>query len=185
MAATLVVCIATAAYSVSLQFLTGVDLIRRAKPTRGLRISVTAAAIAIYLVVALPFGDHLINAASNALSLMLFLLVPWTAVNLTDYFFVRRGEYAITDIFTPHGVYGGWSWRGIAAYFLGFAAMVPFAVLPLYTGPLGELLGGIDISWLAGLLVSALTYYLFTRNLDPTGERTAVDASNRRLGIEG
>lgn len=184
-AATLVVCIATAAYSVSLQFLTGVDLIRRVKPTRGLRISVTAAAIAIYLVVALPFGDHVINAASNALSLMLFLLVPWTAVNLTDYFFVRRGEYAITDLFTALGVYGGWSWRGIAAYFLGFAAMVPFAVLPLYTGPLGELLGGIDISWLAGLLVSALTYYLFTRNLDLTGERTAVDASNHRLGIEG
>jgi nucleobase:cation symporter-1, NCS1 family len=180
-AATLVVCTATAAYSVTLQFLTGVDLVKRVKPTRNLRIVVTAATIAIYLFVALPFGDHVINAASNALSLMLFLLVPWTAVNLTDYFFVRRGEYAITDLFTPNGVYGGWSWRGIVAYFLGFAAMVPFAVLPFFTGRIGEWLGGIDISWLAGLLVASVAYFVFTRGLDRSAERTAVNESDAQL----
>jgi purine-cytosine permease-like protein len=180
-AATLIVCTATAAYSVTLQFLTGVDLVKRVRPSRSRRIAVTAATIAIYLLVALPFGDHVINAASNALSLMLFLLVPWTAVNLTDYFFVRRGEYAITDLFTPRGVYGGWSWRGIAAYFLGFAAMVPFAVLPFYTGPIGAFLGGIDISWLAGLVVAALVYYTFTRSEDRTDEAQAVRVSNAEL----
>ncbi|WP_083166066.1 purine-cytosine permease family protein [Mycobacterium aquaticum] len=180
-AATLIVCTATAAYSVALQFLTGVDLVKRVRPTRALRIAVTAATIAIYLLVALPFGDHVINAASNALSLMLFLLVPWTAVNLTDYFFVRRGEYAITDLFTPAGVYGGWSWRGIVAYFAGFAAMVPFAVLPFFTGSLGSLLGGIDISWLAGLLVASALYYAFTRNLDRSAEHAAITHSDTML----
>lgn len=180
-AATLVVCTATAAYSVSLQFLTGVDLVKRVEPTRALRIAVTVATIAIYLLVALPFGDHVINAASIALSLMLFLLVPWTAVNLTDYFFVRHGDYAITDLFSPDGVYGRWSWRGTAAYALGFAAMVPFAVLPFYKGPLAQLLGGIDVSWLAGLVVAALTYYLFSRSLDPARERSAVDHSDAQL----
>jgi NCS1 family nucleobase:cation symporter-1 len=180
-AATLVVCTATAAYSVALQFLTGVDLVRRITPSRQLRIAVTAATIAIYLLVALPFGDHVINAASNALSLMLFLLVPWTAVNLTDYFFVRRGEYAITDLFTPAGVYGGWSWRGIVAYFAGFAAMVPFAVLPFFTGPLGALLGGIDVSWLAGLIVASLLYFVFSRSLNLDAERAAVVDSESTL----
>ncbi|MGW4100270.1 purine-cytosine permease family protein [Mycobacterium sp. NPDC004974] len=183
-AATLIVCIATAAYSVTLQFLTGADLVRRFRPSRTLRIAVTAATIVFYLVVALPFGDHVINAASNALSLMLFLLVPWTAVNLTDYFFVRRGEYAITDLFTPDGVYGGWSWRGIAAYFLGFAAMIPFAVLPFFTGTFGALLGGIDISWLAGLTVSAVAYYTFSRNLDLTRELAAIQRSEGSLDAQ-
>lgn len=181
-AATLIVCTATAAYSVALQFLTGVDFVKKVRPTRSLRITVTAATIAIYLLVALPFGDHVINAASNALSLMLFLLVPWTAVNLTDYFFVRRGEYAITDLFTARGVYGAWSWRGIVAYFAGFAAMVPFAVLPFFTGPIGNLLGGIDISWLAGLLVASALYFAFSRNLDRTVERSAVAQSDAELG---
>jgi nucleobase:cation symporter-1, NCS1 family len=181
-AATLIVCIATAAYSVALQFLTGVDLVKGFKPTPALRIVITAATIAIYLLVALPFGDRVINAASNALSLMLFLLVPWTAVNLTDYFFVRRGQYAITDLFTPHGVYGGWAWRGIVAYFAGFAAMVPFAVLPFFTGPVGALLGGIDISWLAGLVTAAALYYAFSRGVDRTAERAAVGRSDAELG---
>jgi nucleobase:cation symporter-1, NCS1 family len=180
-AGTLVVCTGTAAYSVSLQFLTGIDLTRRVTPSRALRIGVTVATIAIYLVVALPFGDHVINAASNALSLMLFLLVPWTAVNLTDYFFVRRGEYAITDLFSPDGIYGRWSLRGIAAYFLGFAAMIPCAVLPFYEGPIGAALGGIDLSWLAGLLVASGTYLAFTRNLDRADEVDAVHASDATL----
>ena len=48
----------------------------------------------------------------NSLTLMLYLLVPWTALNLVDFFFVRRGHYAITDIFRPDGVYGAWSMPG-------------------------------------------------------------------------
>ena len=180
-AATLVVCIATAAYSVTLQFLTGADLITRITPTRRLRITVTVATIVIYLLVALPFGDHVVNAASNALSLMLFLLVPWTAVNLTDYFFVRRGHYAITELFIPAGVYGRWSWLGLLAYFLGFAAMVPFAVLPFYTGPIGAWLGKVDVSWLAGLAVSATSYFLVSRGLDQAAERQAAHDSGTRL----
>ena len=167
-AATLVVGIATAAYSVSLQVLTGVDLVRRVNPTRSLRIIVTSLTIAVYLVVALPFGNHVVDAASDALSVLLFLLVPWTAVNLVDYFFVRRGDYLIGDVFSPKGMYGGWSWRGLAAYLIGVGAMVPFAALPFCTGPLSALWGGIDISWLPGLVAAALTYVVLTRHQDPT-----------------
>ncbi|MDF3336916.1 cytosine permease [Mycolicibacterium septicum] len=180
-AATLIVCIATAAYSVTLQFLTGVDLVKRITPSRGLRVAITAGVIGVYVIVALPFGDHVINIASNALTLMLFLLVPWTAVNLTDFFFVRRGQYAITDLFSPRGVYGRWAWRGIAAYFLGFATMIPFAVLPFYTGPIGAWLGGIDISWLAGLAASALLYFVFSRGQDRSAELGAVANSETVL----
>jgi len=34
---------------------------------------------------------------TNLLSLLLYLLVPWTAVNLVDFFLVRKGHYAITE----------------------------------------------------------------------------------------
>jgi purine-cytosine permease-like protein len=176
-AATLIVCIATAAYSITLQFLTGIDLVKRVNPSRKLRVTITVGVISLYIIVALPFGDYVINIASNALTLMLFLLVPWTAVNLTDYFFVRRGEYAIADIFSPQGAYGGWSWRGIAAYVLGFLTMVPFAVLPFFTGPIGAWLGGIDISWLVGLLTASLLYFAFTRRQDRSAEHSAVSES--------
>jgi len=44
-----------------------------------------------------------VNAVLDSLTLMLYLLVPWTALNLVDFFFVRHGHYAITDIFRPDG----------------------------------------------------------------------------------
>ena len=64
----------------------------------------------------------------DSLTLMLYLLVPWTALNLVDFFFVRHGHYAITDIFHPSGVYRRWGWRGLTAYAVGFACEIPFMV---------------------------------------------------------
>ena len=81
-----------------------------------------------------PAAERRGHAVLNSLTLMLYLLVPWTALNLVDFFFVRRGHYAITDIFRPDGVYGAWGWRGLTAYFVGFAAEIPFMVLPPIAG---------------------------------------------------
>ena len=128
-----------------------------------------------------------VSAVLNSLTLMLYLLVPWTALNLVDFFFVRRGHYAITDIFRPDGVYGAWGWRGLTAYFAGFAAEIPFMVLPpiagfSYTGYFpGHLTNGVDYSWLVGLAVSGLVYLLLSRSLDLAAEQSAIDASEREL----
>ena len=67
---------------------------------------------------------------------MLYLLVPWTAINLTDFYFVRRGHYAVTHLFTPTGIYGRWRRQGLLAYGLGFAISLPFVVIPDLAVPL-------------------------------------------------
>ena len=89
---------------------------------------------------------------------MLYLLAPWTAVNLTDYFFVRRGHYAIADLFTPNGIYGAWSWRGMTAFIAGVLAEIPFVVLPFFVGPAAKAMGEVDIAFIVGLLVSGVVY---------------------------
>jgi purine-cytosine permease-like protein len=114
--------------------------------------------------------------------------VPWTAANLVDFFFVRRGHYAITDLFDPRGIYGAWGWRGLTAYFVGFACEIPFMVLPdlgglHYTGPLAEQLSGVDVAWLVGLGVSGVVYLLLTRSLDLSRERAAEASSDRELAV--
>src|SRR5450631_1244796 len=99
------------------------------------------------------------------LTIMLYLLVPWTSINLIDYFFVRRGQYAITQFSVPHGIYGAWGARGLAAYFAGFCAALPFFVLPdIYMGPAARALGGVDVGWLVGLLVSGAVYLWLARS---------------------
>lgn len=85
------------------------------------------------------------------------------------------------------GVYGVWGWRGLTAYFAGFLAEIPFMMLPsiggfTYTGYVpGHLTNGVDYSWLVGLMVSGLVYWLLSRSLDVTGEQAAIDASEREL----
>jgi cytosine/uracil/thiamine/allantoin permease len=103
-------------------------------------------------------------------------------VSLVDYFFVRRGRYAITQLFEPRGIYGAWGSRGLLAYGLGFLATLPFFVLPdVYTAPAARALGGVDIGWLVGLIVAGGTYYLLARTLDLSSEAAAIRESENAL----
>jgi nucleobase:cation symporter-1, NCS1 family len=89
----------------------------------------------------------------------------------TDYFFVRRGHYAIADLFTPNGIYGAWSWHGLTAFLAGIAAETPFVVLPFYVGPVAEVMGEVDIAFIVSLMASGVVYVVLTRSLDVSHER--------------
>jgi nucleobase:cation symporter-1, NCS1 family len=122
------------------------------------------------LVGALAASQNFLANFENFLLLVLYLFIPWTAVNLIDYFVVRSGHYAIAEIFDPHGIYGRWGWRGIVSYLVGFAAMVPFFSTGLYTGPIAEALGGADLSLFIGLPVAGGLYWLLARTIDVESE---------------
>jgi purine-cytosine permease-like protein len=116
------------------------------------------------------------------LSLLLYLFTPWTAINLVDFYVVRRGHYSIREIFNPAGIYGRWNWRGLTAYVIGFIAMVPFFSTGLYTGPIARVLGGADIAMLVGLPVAAGVYLLACRSIDMEHERRHAAAAD--LGLD-
>ena len=103
-----------------------------------------------------------VGAVYGSLTLMLYLLVPWTATNLIDFFFVRRGHYAITDLFRIDGIYGVWAWRGLVAYAVGFAVEIPFMYIynlftfkTYYEGPFAKDLNNVDIAWIVGLIATS------------------------------
>jgi purine-cytosine permease-like protein len=118
--------------------------------------------------------------------LILYLFIPWTAVNLVDYYVVRRGHYAVAEIFNPHGISGRWGWRGIVAYLVGFGAMVPFFSTPSFTGPVAKAMDGADLSLFVGLPIAGGLYYLLARSIDVDaearlahGEAEALEAAAR------
>lgn len=158
------------AYSGMLTVVTAIDSVRSISPTRNLRIVTIIALTVVWLALSLALTNAT-ESLNTALLIMLYLLVPWTAVNLTDYFFVRRGHYVIADLFTPAGVYGAWPWRGILAFVIGILAEIPFMDLPFFVGPAAKAMGGVDIAFLVGLLVSGIGYLIFTRSLDLSPER--------------
>ena len=171
-------------YAAALELITIADSFVKVRPTRNLRIvACTIIGLAGLLGAELSTGDFLASFGSF-LVILLYVLVPWTSVNLVDYYFVRRGHYAIGQIFVVDGLYGNWGWRGLTAYTAGIVAMVPFVVTTWWVGPLAELIGGIDIALFVGLAVSAVVYALLARSLNTAHEIAVAQEELDTAGIQ-
>ncbi len=184
----LVITMGLCAYSGALTVLTGatsLGVVQEARKDRtGLRAAVTVVLAVVWALIALPL--HNVNSTVNNLVLLVYyVLLPWTSINLFDYFFVRRGRYAIMDLDRPNGIYGAWSWRGITAYLIGLACVVPFVNLTFFQGWAVKPLNGVDLSWVVGITVSTLVYFAFTRSLNLSGDKQAIAESNAELQALG
>ena len=67
------------------------------------------------------------------------------------------------------GVYwrnGGVNWRALVSLFLGMAAAMMWIdaafYVPSYTGPLSSATGGADFSWLVGIIVGGVAYWILS-----------------------
>ncbi|WP_443692364.1 purine-cytosine permease family protein [Pseudomonas protegens] len=168
-------------YGAMLTGISAIDGFKSIKPNLKSRVcGIVLVAVVIFLI-AMNIPESYLGSFNTFVLLMLYFLVPWTAVNLADFYLVRKGRYAISDIFNHAGIYGRWSSAGLLAYFLGLLAMVPFMSLSFYQGPLSQALGGADIAFVIGLAVAGLVYWGLTRNLDLEAERLAIQASEQQL----
>jgi NCS1 family nucleobase:cation symporter-1 len=92
--------------------------------------------------------------------LLLYVLVPWTAINLADYYFLRHGVYDVAAFFLRDGgIYGRVNTVAVVCYVLGTLVQLPFVASPLYTGSAARAMGGVDLSWVVGLAFTAPVYY--------------------------
>ncbi len=168
-------------YGASLTLLSVIDSLRPARPTVARRVVTLLGAALTSSAIALVTTEHFVAGFGEFLAVLLYLFTPWTAINLVDFYLVRKGHYSVREIFNPHGLYGRWNWRGLLAYGVGFIAMIPFFSTDAYQGPVAAALGGADIAMLVGLPVSALVYLLACRSLDLPAERLAVAAADAGL----
>jgi NCS1 nucleoside transporter family len=182
----LVSVIALNLYSGSLAMLAAVDT---ATPVKA---SITTRAIAIGVILVLGTAgslllpENFLGSYNVFLVILLYSLVPWTAINLVDFFFVRRGDYAILEIFKPRGIYGAWNWRGLVSYVVGIGVMIPFFAIfngadEVFVGPVARALEGADISLFVGLPVSAALYWILCQNMDLSEEHRLATAEASEL----
>ena len=158
-------------YTGAFQILALANMWRRLTASAALRIVPFLAVMAGGTVIAVLGYRSFVANLANFLDVLLLIFVPWSAVNLTDFFVVRHGWFHVPSFFTPHGRYGRYDWRGLAAYATGLLAEIPFISQAYYTGPLVKDLGGADISWLVGFAVSAALYLTVVRAWPaPAGE---------------
>jgi NCS1 family nucleobase:cation symporter-1 len=149
------------AYTGSFQVLAFGSMWRRFKAESvAVRLIPFLCVMVVGVVVACLGYQQFVNNLSNFLDVLLVLFIPWSAVNLADYFLVRHGNYDVPSFFTASGTYGRFAWRGLLAYVIGLGVEWPFVSQPDYSGPLVKPLGGADVSWLVGWFVAATVYLL-------------------------
>ncbi|WJM95165.1 cytosine permease [Pseudomonas defluvii] len=168
-------------YGAMLTSISAIDSFRKVTPSLKIRVSGIAIIAAIVFIVALAIPESYLGSFNTFILLMLYFLVPWTAVNLVDFYGVRKGHYVISEIFNPNGIYGAWGKAGLSAYGIGLLAMVPFMSLSFYTGPAAAALGGADIAFAVGLLVTGVIYARLCRTLDLNTEQRLLAANDRQL----
>ncbi len=169
-------------YGASLTLLSVADSLRPTPPSKLKRVVTLALSALVATSLAFGASHDFIAKFSDFLAVLLYLFTPWTAINLVDFYIVRRGHYSVREIFNARGMYGRWNWRGLLAYGVGFVVMIPFFSTDLYTGPVAAALGRADIAMLVGLPISALVYLVACRSLDVETDRRRAFAAD--LGLD-
>jgi NCS1 family nucleobase:cation symporter-1 len=159
------------------------DSIRPVQPSRQVRIYGILTMFFLVWGIAQFVGiDRFNTFYGNVLIFLAYLFTPWTAINLVDYFFVRRGLYSVREIFNPNGIYGRWGWRGQTAYIVSIVVMMPFMVTTPFTGFIAKAWSSVDYSIFIGLPLAAGIYLLLSRSLDLKSERELVEAEGLVFG---
>ncbi|WP_298838458.1 purine-cytosine permease family protein [Clostridium sp.] len=133
-----------------------------------LKMKVTSKVRAIFILIIVCAGSIIeITGQGSFISLfksfILFIsyfLIPWTSINLLDFYLLRHGKYSVKDMFDVDGIYGKFNKITLIAYIVAVIVEIPFMNSTLYVGPICTALNGADISWLLGLIIPVFLYYL-------------------------
>ncbi len=120
------------------------------------------------------FKGNFYTDLSGFLDYIVVWLGPWFGIIIVDYL-LRRGRYDVNSLAaTRGGVYwrdGGFNWKALLSLGLGmFAAMMWIDAafyVPSYTGPISNSTNGADFSWLFGLIVAGVVYFLLSYSSVP------------------
>ena len=129
-------------------------------PTAKSRAVLSLIVLAACCVVAVFASADFIGHFVDMVLVLLVVLVPWTAINLIDFYVIHKGDYDIQSIFkVDGGIYGRYNPQALLAYAVGIVVQIPFMNTPLYVGPISEHINGADLSWLVGLVITSPLYW--------------------------
>jgi nucleobase:cation symporter-1, NCS1 family len=146
----------------------------RSELTRGVFTAVLAIAGGL---VGTIVSAHFITNLINFITFLLYMLVPWTAINLADFYLIKKGHYDVEQILSVNGIYGRLNWRAIGVYVVAALAEVPFMNSVIHEGSIAKAMGGADIAWVVGLLAAAALYLALSR------QSPAVPAGHGELAV--
>jgi purine-cytosine permease-like protein len=149
-------------------YASGLDLAAIVPNARRVHATLLTSVLAIALVF---LGTFALNAVDSITAMTLVLngvAAPWVVVNLLGFLVARRKRYDPHDLQAfNEGRRGGrywftrgWNLRAVGAWAAGSAFGLLAVTTDLYTGPLANLAGGVDLSLAGSALVAAAVYLI-------------------------
>jgi purine-cytosine permease-like protein len=129
-------------------------------------VGIAGYVVTIYFIFAPSFA----KAFDNWMISLLMWMSPWAGVVLADFYIKRQSQIDTAELYKAPDVsaYGDINWSGIIAFAAGLIAgwSVEDGLVPALQGPISTgLLGGADLSWLVGIVVSGGLYLALGRRV--------------------
>jgi purine-cytosine permease-like protein len=153
-------------YGASLSFITAIQTFAgKWIPSKNTRIFLSIFVLILSTGTALWASSSFISYFLNFIFALLFILIPWVVINLMDFYYINKKRYDIDSIFDENGgKYGKYNVKTLAAYFIGIVVQIPFLTNSFFTGTFANIIPDVDISWIVGMLVTAVIYYLLNQS---------------------
>ncbi len=150
-------------YGLFMSITTIIEPFGNVKITTKVRIAIILIGAILVALIGSYAGENFWAFYTNFLAIILYFLIPWTSINLVDFYFIRHGHYSVKDMYDPKGMYKKWNGSTLVIYFLTVLIEIPFVSQTFYVGPIAEMLGGGEIAWIVGGIFAAVVYYLVNR----------------------
>jgi NCS1 family nucleobase:cation symporter-1 len=136
-------------------------------PLRRIPAAIVVGVIGTGLTIYLVLSTSLLDAVNLMLQFLVIVSAPTMAVFVTDVV-LRRNRYDGVELFDDgrgarFWYTGGWSIPGVGAVVVGGIATALCLSTTVWTGPISEALGYIDLSVPVGMVVAASLYALLLR----------------------
>lgn len=129
---------------------------------RGMKFTVMALTAIVATLIAVSTQYNFSTYFSDILNAQIYVLVPWSSINLVDYYMVRKGNYSVREMYDVNGRYGKYNVMTILIFCVGVASTLPFMDVSFYHSYFARMIGA-DVSWIPSLLVPGFLYYMVNR----------------------
>ena len=146
-------------YTGALSLLSGVESFGKIRFNAAHRIIACLLVLIAGMICALTGYHSFLNRFVEFLDVLAFIFLPWSAINILDFYFFRGGNYDVNSLYTPRGIYGRFQPLPVICYLLGIGVELLFLDQAFYVGPLLSVVGGNDISWILGFVVPLVTFW--------------------------
>lgn len=124
--------------------------------------SLLSAVLATLVLIGFLASAGFASSFTNYMNSFVVYTAAWGAVVGTDYFVIRRSRVDAPELFkdAKTSAYGGLRYRAIISLIAGVVAgwVFEYGAVPAFQGPAARAMNGVDLSWLASIVVGGGLY---------------------------